>query len=166
LLVLKSRRFCLREFTDADRAAFLACHANPQFAAHHESSELQLDHLGAVFDLFLGWRDERSRRNFQFVIAPLGDPDHYIGNVGVRTEGLPPGHGELGIELVPSWWRRGAATEVMGIVVPWARRVHGVGVHTAATVPGNTGAERLARNAGLQVIEDSRKTRWRTPSRS
>lgn len=160
--ILVTDRFRLREFEEGDRAAFLACHADPQFAGFHSDEERRPDHLSSVFDLFLAWPAERPRRNFQFAIAPRDTPGGYAGNVGLRLEGLPPGEGELGIELIPAWWRCGAASEILRAVLPWARAAHGIDRFIARTAPGNPAAERLAMGAGLHLVGQDGKRHWRS----
>ncbi|MEQ8294749.1 MAG: GNAT family N-acetyltransferase [Roseovarius sp.] len=160
--ILRTDRFCIREIREGDRGAFLDCHADPRFAAFHRDEERRPGHLSSVFDLFLTWQAETPRRNFQFAIAPLDAPEGYAGNVGLRMAGLPPGEGELGIELIPAWWRRGVGTEVLRVILPWARDTHAIDTFIADTAPGNLAAERLAGAAGLRVVTQDGKRHWRS----
>ena len=68
--------------------------------------------------------------------------------------------GELGIEVSPAWWRRGAASEVMRSLVPWARETLRIRTFTAETMPGNRAATRLAEKVGLVPTGQTGKRRW------
>ncbi|MDM8168229.1 GNAT family N-acetyltransferase [Roseovarius sp.] len=158
--IFTTGRFRVREFTRDDREPFIACHLDPVFSRHHLEHERGRAHASAVFDAFLAWQADHPRANFQFAIAPRDDPAGYIGNVGLRTDGLRPGEGELGIEVSPAWWRRGAASEVMRSLVPWARETLRIRTFTAETMPGNRAATRLAEKVGLVPTGQTGKRRW------
>ncbi|MCR4265801.1 GNAT family N-acetyltransferase [Nitratireductor sp. ZSWI3] len=162
IVLFKTKRFLVREFTEQDREAFVACHLDPQFAQFHLEHERGREHATSVFSHILAWRSEEPRENFQLVIALRHDAHAYVGNVGLRMRGLPTGAGELGIELVPKFWRVGAATEIMRAFLPWARDKHGIVNFVAETAPGNIGAERLAASAGLRIVSHSTKRYWRS----
>ncbi|GLT11993.1 GNAT family N-acetyltransferase [Sulfitobacter porphyrae] len=120
--ILTPARFLVREFAEHDRNAFIACHLDPAFLLFHLERERGAEHASHVFDLFLAWQGDAPRQNHQYAIAPRDVPDGYVGNVGIRAQGLEPGQAELGIELIPSWWGKRAATEIMEVVLPWAAR--------------------------------------------
>lgn len=158
--VMTTERFTVREFAEHDRDAFIACHLDPEFARFHLERERGAEHASSVFDLFIAWQREAPRRNYQFAIVAREDPDRYVGNVGVRTQGLMTGQAELGIELIPSCWGKGAATEIMEAVLPWAVRTLNVESFIAETAIDNMAARRLAETAGLRLHREGEKWIW------
>lgn len=160
--LIKTARFTVREFTEHDREAFIACHLDPKFSQFHLESERGAAHASAVFDLFLIWQREEPRKNHQFAIAPNEDPRAYIGNVGVRTGEMVPGEAELGVELISSYWGNGAATEIMEAVVPWAARRLNLTSFVAETAVDNVAAQRLAQKVGLHLHHEGEKCTWRS----
>lgn len=158
--LITTPRFILREFAEHDRNAFVGSHMDPKFSLYHLDSERGAEHASAVFDLFLAWRAERPRRNIQLAVIRRGDAGNYVGNVGARTENQPTGRAELGIELLPSYWGRGVATEIMEAFLPWSKRRLKIVSFAAETVPGNSAAEHLARKAGLRSVRQASKTAW------
>lgn len=161
--ILRTSRFSLREFTEDDRDAFIASHQAPLFARFHQPHEREVAHLSSVFDLFLAWQSETPRRNYQLAIATREAEAGYIGNVGLRMQGMAEGEGEIGIELRPDYWGRGAAREVTRAFLEWARDRDLVRTLTAETAPGNVAAERLAATAGLRLVGQAGKRQWRGP---
>lgn len=159
--IFKTKRFCVREFCESDREAFLACHRDPMFARFHQPHERGEKHLATVFDLFLEWQRQGPRQNFQFAISKTDDEAGYVGNTGFRTSGLAAGECELGIELVPALWHCGAATEILRAFVPWVRDKHAIDTFIAETAPGNVAAERLAEASGMRVTGQGAKRHWR-----
>jgi RimJ/RimL family protein N-acetyltransferase len=160
--LIDTLRFTVREFTEHDREAFIACHLDAEFSQFHLESERGTAHASAVFDHFLIWQREKPRQNYQFAIAPREDPGAYIGNVGVRTAGLVPGEAELGVELIPSCWSKGAAFEIMEAVLPWATRRLSLTSFVAETAVDNAAARRLAQRIGLYLYHEGEKCIWRS----
>ena len=107
---LVTRRLLLREFTEGDLPTLAAYQADPRYVEFwpEEAPPANSRHL---FDLFRRWADERPRRNYQLAVARLQSPHELIGNCGVRGQGLEDGVADFGIELAPSWWGHGYATE-------------------------------------------------------
>lgn len=160
-IVIQTRRFILREFQEEDRRDFLACHRDPEFARFHTASELQDGYMDRVFDRFLFWRSESVRTNFQLAVADRLDPLTYLGTAGVRCEGLPPGTGEIGIELVRALWGKHAATEILKTLLLWAHAELDITDFIAETAEGNHRAERLAEAAGFNAVSAEEKRHWR-----
>ncbi|VDS09830.1 anhydro-N-acetylmuramic acid kinase [Paracoccus haematequi] len=160
--LMTTDRFMVREFTEHDREAFIACHMDPEFSRFHLESERGAAHASSVFDLFLLWQREEPRLNYQLAVAPRDDPKTYLGNVGVRMGGLAPGQADLGIELISSCWGNGAATEIMAAILPWATRRFGLTTFIAETAIENAAAEQLARKTGLRQFSMGEKRMWRS----
>ncbi|MCO5070759.1 MAG: GNAT family N-acetyltransferase [Rhizobiaceae bacterium] len=158
--IFTTERFRIREFTEDDREPFVACHFDPVFSSHHLEHERGGAHASSVFDAFLTWQVEQPRENYQFAVTSRDDPTGYVGNVGLRTRGLPSGEGELGIELIPAWWRQGAASEIMRSFVAWAQDSLGIRTFVAETVPENVAANRLAEAVGMIATRQTEKRHW------
>ena len=160
--LITTARFLVREFTEHDREAFVACHMDPKFSQFHLESERGSAHASSVFDLFLTWQRDEPRLNHQLAVAPRDDPKAYLGNVGVRMGGLAPGQAELGIELIPACWGNGAATELIEAVLPWATQRFDLTTFIAETAIDNAAAEHLARKTGLRLCSMGQKCMWRS----
>lgn len=56
---IETPRFVLRDFTAADRPAFLAYHADPRSLAFYGPGEADADHAVLLLDTFAAWASER-----------------------------------------------------------------------------------------------------------
>lgn len=158
--LITTARFTIREFTEHDRDSFVACHLDPVFSRYHLEHERGRGHASSVFNAFLAWQVEQPRKNYQFAVTSRDDPTGYVGSVGLRTRGLPPGEGELGIELVPAWWRQSAGSEVMRSFITWARDSLEIRIFVAETMPRNIAANRLAEVVGMTTTRQAGKRHW------
>src|SRR5690606_41676808 len=109
---LSSKRFLLRDFDEADSAAFVAYHADARLRELYGPGENTPEHAVEQLQLFQAWAAERPRPNYQFaVLRQAGD---LVGCAGLRMQNAEPGSAELGMELAPSCWGRfGYAIEIM-----------------------------------------------------
>jgi ribosomal-protein-alanine N-acetyltransferase len=118
-----TRRFLLREFTGDDGPALCAYHADPRYAEFYPPEELGPDHARQLLLRFMQWSTERPRRNYQFAIVHLRNPQGLLGCCGLRGEGFDADQAELGIELAPSHWGRyGYAIEVASAMLDFGFR--------------------------------------------
>lgn len=161
--VLETQHFLLREFSLEDRAQLVACHADPEFRRFHTGTALEPGHADVIAAVFLSWQNDQPRQNFQFSIAPLDKPDSYCGNIGVRARGHPPGQAEIGLELLPLFWGRGAGTQLMQAFLPWATRTLGIRRFVADSAAGNVAAARIAARAGLRMSRQGDTLLWSSP---
>lgn len=114
ILPITTRRFLLRDFTEADGEAFVRYHADPRHLALYGAAEAAASHIGSLLATFAAWAAEEPRENYQLAIVRRGPPGATVGCCGLRTKGCAPGVAELGIELAPiTWGRHGYAIEIM-----------------------------------------------------
>ncbi|MGF1621606.1 MAG: GNAT family N-acetyltransferase [Rhodomicrobiaceae bacterium] len=160
-IVLQTDRFLLRDYREADRHAFLAYQADPDFIAFRRSEALTADSANAVFDKFLLWRDAKPRLNFQFAIWPSENATETIGSCGIRRNGCAAGEAEFGMELAPAFWGQGAGAEIGATLIGWAWRALQLNAIHADTAPDNRAAARLAEKLGFSRTGLDERQHWR-----
>jgi ribosomal-protein-alanine N-acetyltransferase len=156
-----SRRFLLRDFTEAERPAFLTYQADPRYLAFSGSDKTGPDDAQRLFQTFRDWAFERPRRNYQLAILQRQEPRTLVGCCGLRGAGCEAGKAELGIELAPAYWsRHGYATEVTRALLEFAfgdlelQEIYGV------SVDANARSERLAEWFGAEVVATRAGAAW------
>lgn len=150
---LATRRFLLREFTDVDLPAMRTAYADPRLAQSHGAAAPAADTLHRRF---VEWSAARPRANYQLAIATHDAPAALCGSAGIRTDGHPPGQGELGIELWPHLWGRHAvAVELLDALLGFAFRQLGLAWLKSETAVSNDRALRLMRHYGAVPLRVS-----------
>ena len=93
---------------DEDAACLSAYQSNCSYLAHYPTPP----DAHAIVASAVEWASEKPRINFQFavVLASSGD---VVGCAGLRQRDYPSGEAEIGVEIDPSYWRRGFAREVL-----------------------------------------------------
>src|SRR5262245_9528416 len=115
---LLTKRFLLRDFVDADTAAFEACHHDPRSYEFYGIEQHKPGHTHELIDLFRTWAEAQPCTNSQLAIVRRGTPGSLVGCCGVRCAESATGTAEIGIELVPEYWGRdGYAVEVLRALV-------------------------------------------------
>ncbi|MCB1885090.1 MAG: GNAT family N-acetyltransferase [Geminicoccaceae bacterium] len=161
-LEIDANRFILRDFTDADRAAFLAYQADPHYRALHGPDEANPRHAEDLLVRFAFWAEERPRRNYQLAVARKASGE-LLGCAGLRLENCCPGEGELGIELAPAHWGRYAcAVEVARTLLAFGFVELGLRVIVGGTGSGNRRVARLAAWFGAEVGATRPGPAWMT----
>ena len=149
---IPTERFLLRDFAEADRAAFLAYQADPRAHAFYGPDEASPDHASRLFETFRAWASERPRLNYQLAIVQRAEPYTLIGCCGLRSGGAEPGEAELGVELAPDHWGRyGYAVEVGRALLGFGFETVGLSAITGSTVSANGRVQRLAEWFGAEV---------------
>lgn len=144
---LLTARYRLRDFTAADRSAFIAYHADPRMGAPERPE--------ALLDRFAAWAAERPRSNYQFAIVERQAPHGLLGCAGLRGA-------ELGIELAPPHWGLyRCAIEVTHALLRFGFDRLGLPAIHGVTTAGNTRVARLARWFGAAVSADGEAVTWR-----
>jgi ribosomal-protein-alanine N-acetyltransferase len=153
IVTIVTPRLLLRDFTDAERPAFLAYQADPRYLAFSGSDEGDPARALRLIQTFREWAAEHPRRNYQLAIVQRQEAQALVGCCGLRQAGYPVGSAELGIELAPAYWgRHGYAIEVGRALLEFAfgelrlEEVRGV------TVSANVRATRLAEWFGAETI--------------
>lgn len=155
-----TRRFLLRDFTDAERPVFLAYQADPRLLAFHGPDEAGPEQAERLFDLFREWATEEPRRNYQLAILRREEPT-LLGTGGVRGAGCEPGQAELGIELAPDFWgRHGYAIEAGRALLAFGFGELGLEEIRGRTVSANARVQRLAEWFGAEVVAAHEGNPW------
>jgi [ribosomal protein S5]-alanine N-acetyltransferase len=162
MLTIPTRRFILREYSPADRDAFIAYQTDPAFTLFHQNDELGDDNARAVFQLFLNWSLQRPRLNYQLAITPRLDSAALIGSCGVRMDGCAKGEAIFGVELARAYWGRYRfADEASSAMIAWAFEQLELDALIADTAKDNSAVERLAEAAGFVQARAEAKQWWR-----
>jgi RimJ/RimL family protein N-acetyltransferase len=103
---IETLRFSLRDFSDADRQSFVDYQLDPRYRRLHDRVDGDAEHAARLFDLFMAWRLEAPRQNFQIGIFERAT-SRLCGCAGLRGAGKPEGTAVVGLELTPR--RLGAA---------------------------------------------------------
>jgi ribosomal-protein-alanine N-acetyltransferase len=153
-------RFVLRDFEQADRAAFLGYQMDPRYRRLYDLGEAYARQAADLFSLFLSWRQENPRQNYQLGVFERST-GRLCGCAGLRTSGSTERHAVLGIELTPSdWGRYRLAVEVARALVAFGFRELGLDLILGSTASGNRRAERLARWFGAEIIAQRTGADW------
>lgn len=149
---IPTKRFLLRDFAEADRAAFLAYQADPRVHTFYGPDEASPEHTTSLFEAFRAWASERPRLNYQLAIVQRAKPHALIGCCGLRRSGSEPGEAELGVELAPDYWGRyGYAVEVGRALLGFGFERLGLDAISGSTVSANDRVQRLAEWFGAEV---------------
>ncbi len=161
---LVTRRFLLRDFTDAERPAFIAYHADPRYLALAGPDEADPQHSERLLLTFSDWTSERPRRNYQLAILQRHEPHVLVGCCGLRGAGCERGKAELGIELAPTYWaRHGYAIEVGRALLGFGFGDLGLQEIYGVTVDANARISRLAEWFGAEVVATRVGAAWMSP---
>ncbi len=153
-------RFVLRDFTDADRRAFVDYQMDPRYQALYDQIGSDPGRANGLFDLFGAWRREDPRQNFQIGIFER-TTSRLCGCAGLRHAGRLEGTAVLGLELTPDdWGRHGAAIEVAGALVEYSFSMLGLHTVTGDTASGNRRVDRLARWFGAVIVGRREGPAW------
>jgi len=158
---IATKRFLLRDFTPADEPAFLAYHADPQYAQFCSPEEVTPSQSRELLRLFAQWATESPRRNYQLAICDRRKSSALIGCAGLRCEGYEVGQAELGIELAPQFWGRYAyAVEVAQALVEFGFRELGLKEIRGVSVSANLRVTRLAQRYGFVEVGQRPSPDW------
>lgn len=150
---IDTRRFLLRDFSEADRRQFIDYQMDPRYRRLYDFSESDEDRAGALFDRFGAWRHEIPRQNFQIGIFECSS-SRLCGCAGLRHEGKPKGVAALGLELAPDYWGRyGVAVEAASALINHGFGTLGLDSIIGDTASGNRRVEALARWFGATIVE-------------
>jgi RimJ/RimL family protein N-acetyltransferase len=142
--MIATRRFLLRDFAPADRAAFLVYHADPRYLALYGPEEADPGHASGLLECFALWAGERPRRNWQLAVVRR-DGKALVGCCGLRRAGCEEGSAEIGVELAPAYWgRHGVALEIARALIGLGFGELGLERLFGVTTSANVRAARLA----------------------
>lgn len=158
-MLLTTNRLMLRELAAEDFGDLLAYQNDPSFlkvtlADIHNELELR-----TLLRQAMDGQNEQPRRKFQFGVA-LREDFRLVGSCGVRKEKATDRMAELQVEIAPSYWGRGFATEAGRSILHFAfndLRLHRV---WAMTTTINTQAVRLLEKLGFKLEGRLRHHIW------
>jgi ribosomal-protein-alanine N-acetyltransferase len=156
-----TRRFLLRDFTEAERPGFIAYHADPRYLALAGPDVADPQHSQRLFKTFRDWTSEQPRRNYQLAILQRHEPQALVGCCGLRGAGCESGKAELGIELAPAYWaRHGYAIEVGRTLLGFGFGDLGLQEICGVTVDANARIARLAEWFGAEAVATRAGAAW------
>lgn len=160
-MVIITRRFLLRDFTEEDRTAFRAYHADPRYLALYGPDEAVPGQAEALLQRFEQWRKEEPRRNYQLAVVLRKRPQLLVGCCGLRL--VRPGVecAELGVELAPEHWGSyGYAIEVVRVLIDFGFAEIGLEEIAGVTTSANAPVARLATWFGATEIQARPGPEW------
>ena len=157
-----STRFVFRDFTETDRAGFIACQMDERYRAlygHPDTAETR-DRSNALFDRFLDWQHAQPRRNFQIGIFDRATAE-LIGCTGLRCRDTPANSATFGIELSPTHWGRyRAAIEATAYMIAYGFRELDLVTIIGDTASGNKRIAKLANWFGAEITAERPGPDW------
>jgi len=102
-VLIQLPRFLRRDFGTADRAAFVRYQLDPRSLSLYAFSGSDAARAERLFERFLEWQSEESRRNFQIGFFN-NVTNRLLGCAGLRMADEETA--VLGIELAPAEWGR------------------------------------------------------------
>ena len=157
---IKSPRFLLRDFSEADRQPFIDYQMDPRYLGLYGRIDADCGRANELFDLFRVWRQQNPRQNLQVGIFERTS-SRLCGCAGLRQQGKSEGTAVFGLELTPGdWGRYGLAIEVACALIEYG--FHTLALHTIVgdTASGNSRAERLARWFGAVIVDHRDGPAW------
>ena len=159
-MLIETPRYILRDFIEADRAAFAAYQTDPRYRALYDIGEGEHARVHELFDLFTTWQHERPRRNFQLGIFERRT-GQLCGSVGLRMAGAADREAELGVELAPHYWARyRMAVEIVSAVIDHGFEHLDLLTISGKTASGNRRVEKLARWFGAETTAEQEGESW------
>jgi ribosomal-protein-alanine N-acetyltransferase len=154
---IEAGRFLLRDFTEADRAAFISYQTDPRYLQLYDFDD-GTERPSKLFDLFLQWQREMPRVNLQLGIFDSAT-GQLLGCGGLRK--VDDDVAVLGIELAPDQWGRfRLALDVSRALLRYG--FDGLNLQTIVgdTASGNRRVERLARWFGAEIVAQRTGPDW------
>ena len=145
---IKLRRIVLRDFNEADRAAFLEYQTDPRYLQLYDYDQ-GIERPNRLFDLFNEWQHEAPRRNMQLGIVE-SESGRLLGCGGLRK--ADDDTAVLGIELAPNEWGRfRLALDASSALLQYGFETLGLKKIIGDTASGNHRVEKLARWFGAEI---------------
>lgn len=142
---LRTSRFVIRDFREADREAFVTYQMDPRYRILYDLDDDDDGRAHKLFDRFMSWQNQDPRRDIQVGIF-AADTGRLRGCCGLRMSEAPEGAAVLGIELTPDdWGAYRLAVDVASALIEYAFSVLDLDLIVGRTASGNRRVERLAR---------------------
>lgn len=151
------RRIVLRDFEEADRAAFLEYQTDPRYLALYDY-DADLERPSQLFDRFLQWQAEVPRTHFQIGIFDV-DTERLIGCGGLRKAERDVA--VLGLELAPvEWGRFRVALDASTALLRHGFETLKCHLIIGNTSSGNRRVEKLASWFGARIVARRTGPEW------
>ena len=148
-LAINFRRIILRDFSEADRPAFIKYQTDPRYRHLYDFDD-NPERADKLFDLFLQWQQERPRMNTQLAICEIGS-ERLLGSGGLRK--IEHGVAVFGIELAPTEWGRfRVAIDASSALLRYGFETLNLKAIIGDTASGNRRIEKLARWFGAKIV--------------
>lgn len=149
-IAINFRCILLRDFTEADRAAFIGYQTDPRYRLLYDLDDA-IERPGRLFDLFLRWQSEQPRTKFQLGVFESAS-GRLLGCGGLRK--VDDHVAVLGIELAPSEWGRfRVALDASAALVQYGFQTLSLKTIVGDTASGNRRVEKLARWFGAKIVD-------------
>ena len=86
------------------------------------------------------------------IVLDTPDGRRVIGSIGFHAPPDADGRVEIGYRIEPEHRRQGLATEVVGALLDWARREHGIRRFRASTAPDNVASQAILARLGFKQV--------------
>lgn len=156
---VQTQRFIVRDFLPSDWPDFYEYQNDARYRRLYDFAE-DSDRVRELFALFVVWKNEEPRENFQGGIFDRRT-GRLCGCAGMRQKGLPAKTAILGIELTPDdWGRYKLALEVAVGLINYGFEELGLEMVIGDTSSGNTRIEKMARWFGAKIINQREGPEW------
>ena len=156
-LSINFRGLLLRDFTEADRAAFIGYETDPRYRQLYDLDDA-IERPSRLFDLFLRWQSEQPRTKLQLGVFESAT-GRLLGCGGLRK--VDDHVAVLGIELAPSEWGRfRVALDASAALVQYGFQTLNLKTIIGHTASGNGRVEKLARWFGAEIVERRTGPYW------
>ena len=156
-LSINFRRILLRDFTEADRAAFIGYQIDPRYRQLYDFDG-SIERPSRLFDLFLHWQSEQPRMKLQLGIFEAAT-SRLLGCGGLRK--VDDDVAILGIELAPNEWGRfRVALDASAALVQYGFQTLSLKTIMGDTASRNRRVEKLARWFGAEIVERRAGPEW------
>lgn len=155
---IRLRRVLLRDFTEADRPAFVRYQLDPRYVSLYDFAGDDVERPGRLFDRFLEWQREDPRLNFQLgLFEPASG--HLLGCGGLRK--VDDDLAVFGLELAPSEWGRfRLALDVTAALLRCGFETLNLQTIVGDAASGNRRVEKLARWFGAEIVARREGPAW------
>ena len=151
--MLTTERLILREMREDDAKALSKYQSNSSYLAHYATSP----DADAIVASAIEWAIEKPRINYQFAVV-LAASNSVVGCTGLRQRDYPSGEAEIGIEVNPTYWRRGFAREVLRELISFGVSKLGVTSFWGCTARSNHAAQALVEEFGFTCFDETSDT--------
>ena len=156
-LRIKFGRVVLRDFTEADRPAFLSYQTDPGYLQLYDFDD-ELERPNRLFDVFMEWQQDQPRKNLQLAICE-STTGCLLGCGGLRK--VDDDVAVLGIELAPSeWGGYRLALDATAALLRYGFETLDLTTITGDTASGDRRVEKLAQWFGAEIVARRSGPEW------